>query len=108
MTKAGKLVLDMRNFVDNTDSKMVAQINEFNKKNGALQNAIAGMIGNTKMRSDEPRGMVCLFWAGGSPATSYARLPTQQLLVERGHMPALAGAAKRRFPIDQDREITNA
>jgi hypothetical protein len=93
MTKTGKLVLETRNFVGNADPKMLAQNNEFKKRNDALQKAITGMIGNTKMRFDEPWGMVCLYWAGGSPATAYAKLSTQQLLVERGHPPALAAGA---------------
>jgi hypothetical protein len=93
MTKTGKLVLEMRNFVGNADPKMLAQNNEFKKKNDALQKATAGMIGNTKMRFDEPWGMVCLFWAGGSPATAYAKLSTQRLLVERGHSPAITAGA---------------
>ena len=93
MTKAGKLVLGMRNFVGNADPKMLAQNNEFKKKNDALRKAISGIIGNTKMRFHEPWGMVCLYWAGGSPAMAYAKLSTQQLLVERGHPPALTAGA---------------
>ncbi len=89
MTETGKLVLEMRKLVADADPTTLAQNREFKNKNAALQKAIAGMIGSAKMRFDEPWGMICLYWAGGSPATAYAKLSTQQRLVERGSVPAL-------------------
>jgi hypothetical protein len=47
------------------------------------------MIKASKTRFDEPWGMVCLFWAGGSPRTAYGKTLAQRLTVERGAQPAL-------------------
>jgi hypothetical protein len=55
------------------------------------------MVKASKMRFDEPWGMVCLYWTGGSPATAYAKASTQRLLIERGHPSALSAAAGTRL-----------
>jgi hypothetical protein len=51
---------------------------------GALQKRLAEMVKKSKTRFDEPWGMVCLFWAGGSPRSAYGKAATQKLIVERG------------------------
>ena len=48
----------------------------------------------SKVRFDEPWGMVCLFWAAGSPQTAYGKASTQALPVERGAVPAALAAAR--------------
>jgi hypothetical protein len=93
LSNAGKLVLEMRKFVGAEDSETLAQNNEFKKKRDALQKAMSDMVKASKMRFDEPWGMVCLYWAGGSPATAYAKALTQKLLIERVHPPALSAGA---------------
>jgi hypothetical protein len=93
MGDAGKLVLEIRKFVGAADPRTLAQNNEFKKKRDALQKAMSDMVKASKMRFDEPWGMVCLYWAGGSPATAYAKTSTRKLLVERGHPPALSAGA---------------
>jgi len=85
MSNAAKLVLDIRKFVGTADPATLAQNNEFKKKRDALQKAMSKMVKSSKMRFDEPWGMVCLYWAAGSPATAYAKASTRNLLVERGH-----------------------
>jgi len=44
---------------------------------------MAALVKKSKVRFDEPWGMVCLFWAGGSPQTAYGKASTQQVPVER-------------------------
>jgi hypothetical protein len=90
MVKAGTLVQDVRTFVGNADPTTLFHNNEFKKKRDALQKKLAAMIKASKTRFDEPWGMVCLFWAGGSPRTAYGKTITQRLTVERGVQPELA------------------
>jgi hypothetical protein len=83
MTNVGALVQEMRKFVGESDAATLFQNNEFKKKRDALQKKLAEMVKASKTRFDEPWGMVCLFWAGGSPSTSYAKIVTERLTVER-------------------------
>ena len=95
MIDAGRLVLDMRRFVGAADPGTLAQNNEFKKKRDALQKTMSKIVKASKMRFDEPWGMVCLYWAGGSPATAYAKASTRKLLVERGQRPHYPPARAR-------------
>jgi len=83
MVEAGALVQDMRRFVGNSDPTALIHDNEFKSKREALQNKLSDMVKASKTRFEEPWGMVCLFWAGGSPHTAYAKAITQRLTVER-------------------------
>jgi hypothetical protein len=89
----GKLVQDMRIFVGASDATTLFQNNDFKKKRDALQKNLAAMVKASKTRFDEPWGMVCLFWAGGSPNTAYAKIHAQRYALERGARPAPAGDA---------------
>src|SRR5262249_15305247 len=62
MVATGALVHDLRT---STGDAAV-----FRKKCEALQQKMAGVVKASKMRFDEPWGMICLFWAGGSPQTA--------------------------------------
>jgi hypothetical protein len=90
MAQAGALVQDMRAFVSGADPKTLVQNSDFQKKRDALQKRLAAMVGASRMRFDEPWGMVCLFWAAGSPQTAYAKATTQRFTIERGSRSALA------------------
>jgi hypothetical protein len=46
---------------------------KFKRKRNAFQKAMANAVKASTVRFDEPWGMVCLFWAGGSPNTAYAK-----------------------------------
>ena len=92
MVEAGVLVQDMRAFVGDSGPAPLFQNNEFKKKRDALQKKMADMVKASKIRFDEPWGMVCLFWAGGSPHTACAKTVAQKLTVERGAQPAPAAA----------------
>jgi hypothetical protein len=89
MVQAGALVQDVRAFVGDSDATTLFQNNEFKKKRDALQKKLAAMVKASTTRFDEPWGMVCLFWAGGSPHAAYAKTVAQRLTVERGAQPAL-------------------
>jgi hypothetical protein len=80
----------MRAFVDSANP--APQNNEFKQKRDVFQKAMAGVVKASTVRFDEPWGMVCLFWAGGSPNTAYAKSVAQMLLVERGARPTAAAA----------------
>ena len=93
MVKTGELVQDLRTFVGASDATTLSRDSEFNKRRGALQQQLAHVAKTSKTRFDEPWGMVCLFWAGGSPPTAYAKTAAEGLTLERGDPPALAVAA---------------
>lgn len=93
MSNAGRLIVDLRNFVGSKDLQTLKDDNEFKKKRDALQRAMSEMIKTSKMRFGEPWGMVCLYGAGGSPATAYGKLSSQKLPIERGQPSARATVA---------------
>jgi hypothetical protein len=92
MSKVGAIVQDVRNFVGSADPATLAQNNVFKQKSGALQNKLAGIAKTSKIRFAEPWGMVSLYWAAGSPATSYGKAVAGSFALERGHQPALTAA----------------
>jgi hypothetical protein len=91
MSKVGAIVQDVRTFVGSADPATLAQNNVFKQKSGALQNKLAGIAKASKIRFAEPWGMVALYWAAGSPATSYGKAVAGSFAVEHGHQPELAG-----------------
>jgi hypothetical protein len=83
MTEVGALLQDVRAVVGSSDPATLVHNTEFNQKREALQKKLAAMIKASKTRFDEPWGMVCLFWASGSPRTASAKAVSQWLKVER-------------------------
>jgi len=100
MVEASALVQDVRAFVGDSDATTLFQNNEFKKKRDSLQKKLAAMVKASTTRFDEPWGMVCLFWAGGSPHTAYAKTIAQRLTVERGAQPALATRPAQQIAAD--------
>jgi hypothetical protein len=94
MVDAGVLVQDVKTFVGASDPATLFQDNEFNKRREALQKRLAAMVKASKTRFDEPWGMLCLFWAGGSPPNAHAKIIAQRFTVERGVQPAISASAK--------------
>lgn len=84
MIEAGLLIEDMRKFVGDADPTALFQNNQFKSKREALQKKLASMVKASKTRFEDPWGMVCLFWAAGSPRTAYAKATTQRLTIEKG------------------------
>jgi hypothetical protein len=84
MVQAGLLVQDMRGLVARADANTLFQNSEFKKKRDALQKKLSAIVKSSKTRFNEPWGMVCLFWAAGSPHTAYAKAVAPRLALERG------------------------
>jgi hypothetical protein len=84
MAEAGTVVKDVRAFVGNSDPATLVQNNEFKSKSDALQKKLAAIVKASKIRFDEPWGMVCLFWSAGSPRTAFAKIVSKSLTLERG------------------------
>jgi hypothetical protein len=82
MVDAGALIRDIRAFVGKSDPATLLYNNEFTNKRGALQRRLAAMVRTSRTRFDEPWGMVCLYWAGGSPRTAYGKTVTKKLTLE--------------------------
>ncbi|HXO35427.1 MAG TPA: hypothetical protein VN901_24060 [Candidatus Acidoferrales bacterium] len=87
MVAAGTLVQDVKVFVGKSNLKTLYENNDFKAKRDRLQKQLAAMVKVSTIRFDEPWGMVSLFWAAGSPHTSYAKALTQKLTLERGVKP---------------------
>ena len=79
----------MSAFVGDSDATTLFQSSEFKKKRDALQKKLSAVVKASTIRFDAPWGMVCLFWAGGSPHTAYAKTIAQRFTVERGAQTAL-------------------
>ena len=90
MVAVGALVQDLRTFVGTADPTTLVQNNAFKHKRNALQQKLAGVVQASKTQFHEPWGMVSLFWAAGSPQTSYAKTVTQHLTIERRAQPVIA------------------
>ncbi|MGA8594278.1 MAG: hypothetical protein WB676_05985 [Bryobacteraceae bacterium] len=90
MVQTGALVQDIRAFVGKSNPATLFQNEQFKSKRDALQKKLAAMVKASKIRFEEPWGMVCLFWAGGSPHTAYAKAVTQGFTVKRGTQRKLA------------------
>jgi hypothetical protein len=90
MVKVGVLVQDVRAFVGDANPAGLFQNAEFKTKTNALQKKLAAMVSASKARFNEPWGMVCLFWAGGSPHTAYGKAVAQKLTVQRGSQVTIA------------------
>ena len=74
------------------DPNTLVQNGDFSKEVRRAAEKLAAMVGASRMRFDEPWGMVCPFWAAGSPQTAYAKAATQKLTIERGLRSALAAS----------------
>ena len=93
MAATGALIEDLRRFVGNADPGTLIENNQFKSKREALQKRLAAMIQSSKMRFDEPWGMVSLYWAAGSPQTAYGKLTYSNRTVEKGVQPATVASA---------------
>ena len=87
MSLVGSAVRDVRTFVGNADPATLAQNNVFKQKCAAMQGKLSETVKASTMRFEEPWGMVCLYWAAGSPSSSYAKISSASLNLERGTQP---------------------
>ncbi len=93
MAETGALIDDLRRFVGNADPGTLIENNQFKSKREALQKRLAAMIQSSKMRFDEPWGMVSLYWAAGSPQSAYGKLTYSNRTIEKGVQPATVAFA---------------
>lgn len=91
MAQASALVQDMRAFVSAADPNTLVQNGDFQKKCDALPKKLAAMVGASRMRFDEPWGIMPVV-GRGLAQTAYAKAATQKLTIERGSRSALAAS----------------
>jgi hypothetical protein len=72
----------MRTFLASNPANPLAETPEFESRREKLQKRMAKMVEASKMRFDDPFGMVSLFWAAGSPKAS-GKLVTARFTVEK-------------------------
>jgi hypothetical protein len=95
MVDAGKKVLDMHQFLQTAPAGSLEGNPDFEKRRKALQKKMAAMLGDNRMRFDDPWGMVALFWSAGSPQPAYGKIARQgpvDLELGRPPAPQLAAA----------------
>src|SRR5205085_9417163 len=79
MQTAGGELLEMQKYLAGADPATLAGSDQFANRRDRLQKRMAGVIGKSQTRFDEPWGLVSLFWASGSSGAS-ARLVAEGLL----------------------------
>ena len=82
MHAAGCELQAMRAFLASNPAAAQAQDAGFESHKEKLQKLMAKVVGASKMRFDDPFGMVSLFWAAGSPK-AYGKLVTAQFTVQK-------------------------
>jgi hypothetical protein len=66
MRQAGQAILEMRGFLAAAGPDVDPDDKEFTKRRKDLQKRMAGVMGKSRSRFDEPWGFISLFWAAGS------------------------------------------
>ena len=94
MTSAGALIADVRAYVASANPALLAKDPQFAKKRDALQNQLSKIVKASKVRFEEPWGMVCLLWAAGSPNTSRAAIQSRHLTLAQPSASIPAAAAR--------------
>ena len=82
MQVAGAAVAEMQQFLAGADAVTLADSHEFANRRDQLQKKMAGVIGKSRTRFDEPWGLISLFLASGSSGAS-ARLVAKGLLLQK-------------------------
>jgi hypothetical protein len=82
MQVAGAAVAEMQQFLASADPVTLADSHEFANRRDQLQKKMAGVIGKSRTRFDEPWGLISLFLASGSSGAS-ARLVAKGLLLQK-------------------------
>jgi hypothetical protein len=90
MANAGQLIDQTRKAAGTSDPKVLIQNADFNAKRQALQKKLADVVKASKMRFDQPWGMLCLYRAAGAPPSAYGRITGLKMPLERGVQRILA------------------
>jgi hypothetical protein len=83
MVKAGQALQQMRAYLAGRDPSSLASDPAFADHRNGLQKTMLGVVGNSKLRFQEPWGMVCLFQAAGSRGSS-GKLTAGLLVIDKG------------------------
>jgi hypothetical protein len=82
MSRGGKGIQEMQDFLQGRDPTTLADDPEFAKRREKLQKLMAAVVKESKVRFSEPWGMVCLFRASGGRQSS-GKLTAENLIVDR-------------------------
>ena len=93
MSEAGTLIQQVRTFVGDADPATLLKNAEFNNKRAALQKKLSAMVRASKVRFDQPWGMVCLYQSAGAPPSAYGKLTAGKFTLVRGTQRTLAAGA---------------
>lgn len=74
MADAAVQVQSMRMCTGESDLHAVLSDPAFKDRRDELQKKLAATVKTSKVRFNEPWGMVCLYWSAGSPGTAYGRI----------------------------------
>lgn len=91
MQNAGQVLQQTRSFLKDRDPVSLKDDKAFADLRSRLQKTMLDVTKSSKLRFDEPWGLVCLFRAGGSGSAS-GKLTTQQLTIEKNTAAAAAAA----------------
>lgn len=94
MQKAGQALHDMRTFLAGRDPATLAADPDFATKREALQKLMLGVVGRSKVRFQEPWGLVCLYSAAGSRQASGKMVAGTLVLQKAAQTPAVSGAGR--------------
>jgi hypothetical protein len=87
MQKAGQALHDMRAFLAGRDPSTLRDNPDFASRRNALQKLMLGVVSASKVRFNEPWGMVCLYRAAGSRRSS-GKITAGALAVQRDTLAA--------------------
>jgi hypothetical protein len=94
MQNAGQALHDMRAFLAGRDPSTLRDSSEFATRRNALQKLMLGVVSASKVRFNEPWGMVCLYRAAGSRQSS-GKIAASTLAMQRDALPvAVSGAGQ--------------
>ena len=93
MSEAGTLIQQVRAFVGDADPATLVKNSDFNNKRAVLQKKLSAMVKASKVRFEQPWGMVCLYQSAGAPPSAYGKVTAGKLTFERGTQRTLAAGA---------------
>ena len=82
MVNAGEALMAMRAFLSGRNGASLASDPAFASRRDALQKVMLKVVTSSKVRFDQPWGMVCLYWAAGSRLSS-GKIISRTLTLDR-------------------------
>ncbi len=94
MQKAGQALANIRTFLAARDPATLAADPDFASRRVALQKLMLGVVNSSKVRFQEPWGLVCLYWAAGSRRSS-GKIAAGKLVLQKETQAATVSTAGR-------------